>query len=203
PTGPGSAQMPRSIVSPPKAAFLTPPATAPSGGGGGGVGGGGYEPNPSTDKITDRRVPRLCQQSQQTTPGRAPVVRKGGARAAPPTRNCMITGGVELVPLLAKRRSQPRPISLGTTDVTKIDKYSSNGKFYATHPNEDPAYLHELCSQMDQKQHRTENSRAAEFETSRQHFETWSTFWGRPGHGAPLPNKNKLNLDNLLYAAPR
>ncbi|KAL1404158.1 hypothetical protein pipiens_005446 [Culex pipiens pipiens] len=126
PTGPGSAQMPRSIVSPPKAAFLTPPATAPSGGGGGG-GGGGYEPNPSTDKITDRRVPRLCQQSQQTTPGRAPVVRKGGARAAPPTRNCMITGGVELVPLLAKRRSQPRPISLGTTDVTKIDKYSSNG----------------------------------------------------------------------------
>ncbi|EDS30939.1 conserved hypothetical protein [Culex quinquefasciatus] len=78
-----------------------------------------------------------------------------------------------------------------------------NHKFYATHPNEDPAYLHELCSQMDQKQHRTENSRAAEFETSRQHFETWSTFWGRPGHGAPLPNKNKLNLDNLLYAAPR
>lgn len=31
----------------------------------------------------------------------------------------MITGGVELVPLLAKRRAMQRPISLSTTDVTK------------------------------------------------------------------------------------
>lgn len=37
----------------------------------------------------------------------------------PKTRNCMITGGVELVPLLAKRRAMQRPISLATTDVTK------------------------------------------------------------------------------------
>lgn len=34
-------------------------------------------------------------------------------------RNCMITGGVELVPLLAKRRAMQRPITLSTTDVTK------------------------------------------------------------------------------------
>lgn len=34
-------------------------------------------------------------------------------------RNYMITGGVELVPLLAKRRAVQRPISLSTTDVTK------------------------------------------------------------------------------------
>lgn len=34
-------------------------------------------------------------------------------------RNCMITGGVELVPLLARRRAMQRPISLSTTDVTK------------------------------------------------------------------------------------
>lgn len=118
PVSTGSAQAAsRPIVSPPKA-LLSPPATAPSQ-------PMRYEPDPSTDKITDRRVPRLCQQNQQTTPGRAPVVKRGTRIA--PTRNCMITGGVELVPLLAKRRSQPRPISLGTTDVTKIDKYSSNG----------------------------------------------------------------------------
>lgn len=35
------------------------------------------------------------------------------------TRMCMITGGVELVPLLARRRALQRPISLSTTDVTK------------------------------------------------------------------------------------
>lgn len=35
------------------------------------------------------------------------------------SRTCMITGGVELVPLLARRRAAQRPISLSTTDVTK------------------------------------------------------------------------------------
>lgn len=35
------------------------------------------------------------------------------------TRTCMISGGVELVPLLARRRAMQRPISLSTTDVTK------------------------------------------------------------------------------------
>lgn len=34
-------------------------------------------------------------------------------------RSCMISGGVELVPLLARRRAMQRPISLSTTDVTK------------------------------------------------------------------------------------
>ena len=36
-----------------------------------------------------------------------------------PSRNYMISGGVELVPLLAKRRADDRPISLSTTDITK------------------------------------------------------------------------------------
>lgn len=34
-------------------------------------------------------------------------------------RTCLISGGVELVPLLARRRALQRPISLSTTDVTK------------------------------------------------------------------------------------
>lgn len=41
-------------------------------------------------------------------------------------RTCMITGGVELVPLLARRRAMQRPISLSTTDVTK---YAPEKKF--------------------------------------------------------------------------
>lgn len=41
-------------------------------------------------------------------------------------RTCMITGGVELVPLLARRRALQRPISLSTTDVTK---YPTEKKF--------------------------------------------------------------------------
>lgn len=34
-------------------------------------------------------------------------------------RTCLISGGIELVPLLARRRAMQRPISLSTTDVTK------------------------------------------------------------------------------------
>uniref|UniRef100_A0A182MZQ8 Uncharacterized protein n=1 Tax=Anopheles dirus TaxID=7168 RepID=A0A182MZQ8_9DIPT len=186
----------------------SPPATAP------GLQHAGPPP------ATDRRVQRLCNQNQQQQqqqqalqpalqPPLQPAQQPPGAGAGggrrnggrvPPTRNCMITGGVELVPLLAKRRSQPRPISLGTTDVTKIDKYTANGSLAR---RTDDGYLTDLCNQMSQKQRKVETVRAMEFETSRQHFETWSSFWGRPGHGAPLPNKNKLNLDNLLYKARR
>uniref|UniRef100_A0A182KBE0 Uncharacterized protein n=1 Tax=Anopheles christyi TaxID=43041 RepID=A0A182KBE0_9DIPT len=185
----------------------SPPATAP-------------QTLPAAPPATDRRVPRLCQQqqsqqqsqqqqqqqqqSQQLQQQQSQQAGTGGGRRnggrVPPTRNCMITGGVELVPLLAKRRSQPRPISLGTTDVTKIDKYTANGSLAR---RTDDGYLTDLCNQMSQKQRKVETVRAMEFETSRQHFETWSSFWGRPGHGAPLPNKNKLNLDNLLYKSRR
>lgn len=37
---------------------------------------------------------------------------------------------------------------------------------------------------------------------SQQHFDTWTSLWGRPGHGAPGVTKNKLNLDELLYRTP-
>lgn len=44
-----------------------------------------------------------------------------GEKEKPPRikRLCMINGGVELVPLLARRRAMQRPHNLSTTDVTK------------------------------------------------------------------------------------
>lgn len=36
-------------------------------------------------------------------------------------------------------------------------------------------------------------------ERSREHFETWTNFWGRPGHGAPLNHTRRNNLYNILY----
>lgn len=44
--------------------------------------------------------------------------------------------------------------------------------------------------------------RQRDAEISRQHFETWQTFWGRPGNGAPMEIKKKLNLNALLYKDP-
>lgn len=45
-------------------------------------------------------------------------------------RACMITGGVELVPLLARRRAMQRPISLSTTDVTKYPTEKKCDRIY-------------------------------------------------------------------------
>lgn len=45
-------------------------------------------------------------------------------------RSCMITGGVELVPLLAKRRAMQRPISLSTTDVTRQMSNNNQNEMY-------------------------------------------------------------------------
>lgn len=41
-----------------------------------------------------------------------------------------------------------------------------------------------------------------EQQSSDRHFATLDSLWGRPGHGAPRPIKNKLNLDDLLYKVP-
>lgn len=41
-----------------------------------------------------------------------------------------------------------------------------------------------------------------EMESTRKHFETLDSLWGRPGHGAPKYIKNKQNLNDLLYRVP-
>lgn len=47
--------------------------------------------------------------------------KSSGEKERPPRikRLCMLNGGVELVPLLARRRAMQRPVNLSTTDVTK------------------------------------------------------------------------------------
>lgn len=71
--------------------------------------------------------PPTVQNLQQSHPHQpAPQMQQQATSSKPkpkispkkPSRACMITGGVELVPLLAKRRDE-RPISLSTTDITK------------------------------------------------------------------------------------
>lgn len=112
----------------------------------------------------------------------------------PRPRPCMITNGTELVPLLARRRALQRPISLSTTDVTR---YRDSKEDDWTECN--VQYLKELNRQINRKERDIKIQREYDVESSKQHFDTWDTFWGRPGHGAPRDIKTKLNLDNLLY----
>lgn len=111
----------------------------------------------------------------------------------PKPRPCMITAGVELVPLLARRKALQRPISLSTTDVTRHKDQQSDWQ------DVNAQYLTELNRQMARRDRDTQLRKEFDRATSQQHFETWDTFWGRPGYGAPKEVKNKLNLDQLLF----
>ncbi|XP_055679072.1 uncharacterized protein LOC129787486 isoform X2 [Lutzomyia longipalpis] len=153
-------------------------------------------PPPPLNNPVPRRIRRECDKltpKVTETKPKNPKQKKNGKDTR--TRSYMVSGGVELVPLLAKRRAQERSISLSSTDVTKY-REARQWENYSIQ------YLNDLCRQMDRKQKATEKSKRMDMETSRQHYETWSSFWGRPGHGAPRDIKNKLNLDDLLYKVP-
>ncbi|KAM8703959.1 hypothetical protein ACLKA7_008564 [Drosophila subpalustris] len=67
----------------------------------------------------------------------------------------------------------------------------------------DMRYLHDLNVQISQKRRSVSVSKQMDRDLCNQHFDTFETFWGRPGHGARDGDKiNKLKLDNLLYGTP-
>lgn len=90
-----------------------------------------------TPKVTETRPKQVTVNSKKPTEFRS--------------RAYMISEGVELVPLLAKRRAQPRSTSLSTTDVTKYREPAPWQDFGIQ-------YLNDLCKQMKRKQHDTDVS---------------------------------------------
>nr|XP_021188962.2 uncharacterized protein LOC110375234 [Helicoverpa armigera] len=108
-----------------------------------------------------------------------------------------VTGGVELVPLLARRR-RVGARTLPSSDVTRQADQSCQWRETL---NMD--YLRELKQQMKVKCIQKEEHRQNSAESVRKHHETWESLWGRQGHGAPLRGKyNRNNLAQLLYVAP-
>ncbi|EDW80814.2 uncharacterized protein Dwil_GK11363, partial [Drosophila willistoni] len=65
----------------------------------------------------------------------------------------------------------------------------------------DMRYLHDLNVQISQNRRSVSVSKQQDRDLCNQHFDTFETFWGRPGHGARGDKINKLKLDNLLYGA--
>ena len=55
--------------------------------------------------------------------------------------------------------------------------------------------MRQICEKSDHNQ----RSRQFEEEQQKRHFESWETFWGRPGYGAPKPNTTKGNLMKMLH----
>ena len=44
-----------------------------------------------------------------------------------------------------------------------------------------------------------EKTRRDDQEEQRRHFQSWESFWGRPGYGAPRANTQKENLMKILH----
>uniref|UniRef100_A0A1B0BMH9 Uncharacterized protein n=1 Tax=Glossina palpalis gambiensis TaxID=67801 RepID=A0A1B0BMH9_9MUSC len=112
--------------------------------------------------------------------------------------SCVGNNGVELVPLLARRRAYNRPISLSSTDITK--RTTSNDRFNTA--DAELRYKHELNEQISQKRRSISMAQQLDKDMCNRHFVVFDTFWGRPGHGAPGADKRKLKLNRLLYGSP-
>ncbi|XP_001953474.4 uncharacterized protein LOC6499990, partial [Drosophila ananassae] len=77
----------------------------------------------------------------------------------------------------------------------------STTSIYRIQTAADMRYLHDLNVQMSHKRRSVSVSKQLDRDLCNQHFDTFETFWGRPGHGARGDKINKLKLDNLLYGA--
>ncbi|XP_045494241.1 uncharacterized protein LOC123693274 [Colias croceus] len=109
-----------------------------------------------------------------------------------------VTGGIELVPLLARRR-RVGARTLPSSDVTRPPHESCQWREIRTDD-----YLRQLKQQMRVKSQQKEESRRNSAESVKQHHATWSSLWGRPGHGAPQLRGRyaRSNLAQLLYVPP-
>ncbi|XP_039750069.1 uncharacterized protein LOC120626582 [Pararge aegeria] len=109
-----------------------------------------------------------------------------------------LTGGIELVPLLARRR-RVGARTLPSSDVTRPPDQSCEWRELL-----DVEYLRELKHQIRVKCEKKEESRRDSAESVRRHHATWASLWGRPGHGAPQQRGRyaRSNLAQLLYVRP-
>lgn len=119
-------------------------------------------------------------------------------KPTPEAKILRLTGGVELVPLLARRR-RVGARTLPSSDVTRPPEQACQWREML-----DLEYLRELKHQMQVKCERKEEKRLISAESVRQHHATWESLWGRPGHGAPQlrGRYSRNNLAQLLYVAP-
>ncbi|KAL4716598.1 hypothetical protein ACJJTC_008233 [Scirpophaga incertulas] len=117
-------------------------------------------------------------------------------KPTPETAILRVTGGVELVPLLARRR-RIGARTLPSSDVTRPpDQYCQWREI-------DMQYLRDLKQQIRVKHEQVEEKRQNSAESVRRHHETWESLWGRPGHGAPQRGRYaRSNLAQLLYVVP-
>ncbi|CAG0918985.1 unnamed protein product [Notodromas monacha] len=128
------------------------------------------------------------------------------------------SAGNDLVSLLCQKKvGKPKrdPITgdiinhhLGTTDVTSVWRrplvVPPTGEGYEFLRQDPVAYRNFLAQQQANRLAEEKRRHQQEQEIYKQHCKTWSSFWGRPGYGAPLPSStHKGNLYAMLHHGKR
>ena len=60
-------------------------------------------------------------------------------------------------------------------------------------------YWEQLTGQVSEKENIGARGKQIDEQEQKQHFESWETFWGRPGNGAPRDSSQKENLMKMLH----
>jgi len=119
--------------------------------------------------------------------------------------------GLELVPLMkdkftGKPRKDPSTgymmsHSLHSTDVTKLADRKGTEYAKTPLPEERHKYWETLTGQVSEKNHAAQAKRELDDQQQRRHYESYDSFWGRPGYGAPRGQGNgkKENLMKMLH----
>jgi len=115
--------------------------------------------------------------------------------------------GLELAPLM-KNQTTGRPRkdpstgymmdhSLNSTDITKHASQKGPQPWHSAENKHQ--YWEQLTGQVDEKKEGGVRSRDVDREQQKQHFQSWETYWGRPGYGAPRDTVQKENLMKMLH----
>ncbi|XP_030028210.2 uncharacterized protein LOC115445868, partial [Manduca sexta] len=158
-----------------------------------------YKRSPKKKKFIKRlsngdKVSRVCLDEYDNYIEGDVVTQK---KLTPEANILRVTGGIELVPLLARRR-RVGARTLPSSDVTRPPDQPCQWRELQVD------YLRELKRQMRVKCEQKEESRRNSAESVKQHHATWASLWGRPGHGAPQQRGRyaRSNLAQLLYVQP-
>jgi len=116
--------------------------------------------------------------------------------------------GTELAPLMksattGKPRKDPdtgymMAHNLPSTDVTRLAVNAPQPWQISGNKSQ---YSDQLSGQVSEKLTLGARGREMEDVQQKQHFESWESFWGRPGNGAPRDSVQKENLMKMLHYA--
>ncbi|KAF7987689.1 hypothetical protein HCN44_003552 [Aphidius gifuensis] len=108
-----------------------------------------------------------------------------------------LTGGIELVPLLTKKKlNSNTEYSKYLYDATRPGYTIDNLRSLNIGNRE---HINELTKQIQRKRESALREQRVEQESCRRHFDTWNKLWGRPGHGAPIDHFFRTDLHDILY----